>query len=82
MGKQTSKSLASTAGKIMSSSGSSKIQRQLAGSALAQKGNSKETSERMETVASKAMKSDKYSAKTKSLAASVLSQSTKKYGER
>ncbi len=59
MGKQTSKSLASTAAKVMSSTNSSKIQRQLAGSALAQKGNSKETSERMETVASKVMKSDK-----------------------
>jgi hypothetical protein len=82
MGKQTSKSLASTAAKVMSSTNSSKIQRQLAGSALAQKGNSKETSERMETVASKVMKSDKYSVETKSLAASVLSQSTKKAWEK
>lgn len=82
MVKKTSKSLASTAGKVMSNKGSSKIQRQLAGSALAQKGNSKETSERMEAVASKVMKSDKYSAATKSLAGSVLSQSTKKAWEK
>lgn len=82
MGKQTSKSLASTAAKVMSKNSSSKIQRQLAGSALAQKGNSKETSERMEAVASKVMKSDKYNADTKSLAASVLSQSTKKPWEK
>jgi len=82
MGKQTSKSLASTAAKVMGNKGSSKIQRQLAGSALAQKGNSKETSERMEAVASKVMKSDKYSGQTKSLAASVLSQSTKKSWEK
>lgn len=82
MEKQTSSSLASMAAKIMADNGSSKIQRQLAGSALAQKGNSKETSERMETVASKVMKSDKYNAATKSLAASVLSQATKKPWEK
>ena len=82
MGKQTSSSLASAVAKIMGDNSSSKIQRQLAGSALAQKGNSKETSERMEAVASKVMKSDKYNAATKSLAASVMSQSTKKSWEK
>ena len=82
MEKQTSSGLASAAAKIMGDNRSSKIQRQLAGSALAQKGNSKETSERMEAVASKVMKSDKYNAETKSLAASVLSQSTKKPWEK
>jgi len=82
MGKQTSSSLASAAAKIMGDNSSSKIQHQLAGSALAQKGNSKETSERMEAVASKVIKSDKYNAATKSLAASVMSQSTKKSWEK
>lgn len=82
MGKQTSSLLASMAAKIMGDSSSSKIQRQLAGSALAQKGNSKETSERMEGIASKVMKSDKYNMATKSLAASVMSQATKKYWEK
>ena len=82
MGKQTSSSLASAAAKIMGDNSSSKIQRQLAGSALAQKGNSKETSERMEGLASMVMKSDKYSAATKSLAASVMSQATKKPWEK
>ena len=82
MGKQTSESIASMAAKVMGDNSSSKIQRQLAGSALAQKGNSKETSERMEAVASKVMKSDKYNAATKSLAASVMSQATKKSWEK
>ena len=82
MGKQTSKSLASKAAKVMGNKSSSQIQRQLAGSALAQKGNSKETSERMEAVAAKVMKSDKYNADTKSLAASVMSQATKKAWEK
>jgi len=82
MGKQTSSSLASMAAKIMADNSSSKIQRQLAGSALAQKGNSKETSERMEGLASMVMKSDKYNAATKSLAASVMSQATKKSWEK
>ena len=82
MGKQTSSSLASAAAKIMGDNGSSKIQRQLAGSALAQKGNSKETSERMEGLASMVMKSDKYNVTTKSLAASVMSQATKKSWEK
>ena len=82
MGKQTSSGLASMAAKIMADNSSSKIQRQLAGSALAQKGNSKETSERMEGLASMVMKSDKYNAATKSLAASVMSQATKKSWEK
>lgn len=82
MAKQTSKSIASTAAKVMSNNNSSKIQRQLAGSALSQRGNAKETSERMEELASKVMQSDKYNADTKSLAASVLSQSTKKTWEK
>lgn len=82
MGKQTSEGLASQAGKIMSDKNSSQIQKKLAGSILAQRGNSKETSEEMEGLASAVLKSDKYNADTKSLAASALSQSTKKPWEK
>jgi hypothetical protein len=82
MGKATSKPVASTAAKVMNDKGSSNIQRQLAGSVLAQYGNGKVTSERMETKASQVLQSEKYNATTKSLAASALSQSTKKPNER
>lgn len=82
MAKQTSNAVASMAAKVMSSNSSSKIQRQLAGSALSQTGNKKVTSEKMETIASKVMQSDKYNSETKGLAASVLSQSTKKAWEK
>lgn len=82
MSKQTTSSIASLAGKVMSNPNSSKIQLELAGSALAQYKSNKVTSEHMEAKASLVLQSSKYSAETKGLAASVLSQSTKKPWER
>jgi hypothetical protein len=82
MGKQTSSNIASLAGQVMSNPNSSKVQLQLAGSALAQYKSGKVTSEQMETKASLILQSPKYNDVTKGLAASVLSQSTKKSWER
>jgi predicted 2-oxoglutarate/Fe(II)-dependent dioxygenase YbiX len=82
MSKQTSSNIASLAGQVMSNNNSSNIQRQLAGSALAQHHSGKNTSEYMEAKASQVLQSSKYNAETKQLAASVLSQSTKKSWER
>lgn len=76
--KQTSEGLASMAAKALSDPNSSKIQKELAGSALAQHSTGKETGAEMETKASNVLKSKKYSEETKGLAASVLSQSNKK----
>ena len=75
--KQTGSQIASLAGEVLSSDSSSKIQRQLAASALAQTGNKKQTGAEMETIASKALTSPKYNDTTKALAASVLAQSNK-----
>lgn len=73
--KQTSKKVASKAGKILSVPNSSKIQKELAGSALAQARTSKETGKEMETKASAVLRSSKYSDETKGLAASLVAQS-------
>jgi len=75
MAKKTSTSLASLAWKIMQDKNSSKIQRELAGSALSQFWSKKVSSEEMEAKAQKVLLSDKYSDETKSLAGSVFSQS-------
>jgi len=75
--KKTSASMASLASEILQDPNASKIQKSLAGSALAQSGSSKQTGSAMETKASKALQSDKYSETTKKLAGSVLSQSKK-----
>lgn len=75
--KQTSKDIASKASKILKDPNASKIQKSLAGSALAQSSTGKQTSSEMETIASDVQKSEKYSKKTQSLAGSVLSQSNK-----
>lgn len=75
--KQTSKKKASDAAKVLSDPNASKIQKELAGSVLAQSKTDKVTSKEMEQKASDVLKSDKYSYKTKSLAGSVLSQSDK-----
>lgn len=75
MAKKTTTSLASLAWKIMQDKNSSKIQRELAGSALSQYNSKWVTSEEMEKKAQKVLLSDKYSDETKSLAGSVLSQS-------
>lgn len=58
-------------------SGSSEIQRKLAGSVLAQAGTTKQTGTQMEDIAARVLTSDKYNEVTKTLAGSVLSQSNK-----
>lgn len=73
--KKTSKPVAREASKVLRDPNASKIQKSLAGSALAQSNTNKKTSKKMETVASNASKSKKYNKKTKSLSGSVLSQS-------
>ncbi len=59
----------------MQNPNSSKIQRELAGSALAQFNSWRESSEKMESKAQKVLLSGKYSNETKSLAGSIFSQS-------
>lgn len=76
--KKTSKQIASEAGKILNDPNASKIQKQLAGSALSQVARGKQTGSEMEDMASKVLDSNKYNSETKSLAGSVLSQSNKK----
>jgi len=76
--KQSSHKTASQAARILNNPRSSKISKELAGSALAQSQTSKQTGKEMESKASFVMKSPKYSIETKSLAASILSQSNKK----
>lgn len=75
--KKTSQALASKAAKTLKDQNSSKIQKSLAASAMAQSGTSKQTGKEIEAQASKVLQSEKYSEKTKELAASVLSQSNK-----
>ena len=65
------------ASRALRSSSTSKIQRQLAGSALSQAKSGHQTGKKMEGVASAALNSPKYSSTTKTLAGSVLSQSNK-----
>jgi hypothetical protein len=76
--KQTSKSVASLAGKTLQSSGASQVQRQLAASALAQSGTGKQTGASIEATASKALRSNSGSNVTQKLAGSVVSQSNRK----
>lgn len=75
--KTSSNRIASLAGSTLGSPSASKVQKSLAGSALAQAGTSKTTSKSMETKASSALQSQNSSTTTKSLAASVVSQSKK-----
>lgn len=75
--KQSSKSVASHAGKILQDPNASAIQRSLAASVIAQRGTSSQTGSDMETKASNVMKSDKYNSDTKELAASLVSQSNR-----
>jgi hypothetical protein len=77
MAKSSGSKVSSLAGKTLGSDGASKIQKSLAGSALAQSGTSKVTSKAMETKASGALQSEKSNAVTKSLAGSVVAQSKK-----
>ncbi|BBJ24592.1 hypothetical protein [Candidatus Nitrotoga sp. AM1P] len=76
--KQTSQSVASLASETLKDKNASHIAKQLAASALAQKGTPKQTGATMENVASKVLLSTKYSDDTKTLAASILAQSNKK----
>lgn len=75
--KQTSSKISSLASQVLTNSNSSVIQKQLAGSALAQSNTSKQTGKSMEVIASNVLQSSKYNNTTKSLAASVLAQSNK-----
>lgn len=75
--KKTSNKIASIASRILSDKGSSKIQKSLAASALAQSGTNKQTGAKLEDLASKVMNSPNYNKETKSLAGSVLAQSNK-----
>lgn len=75
--KQTSQSVASLASETLKDKNASHIAKQLAASALAQKGTPKQTGAAMEDIASKVLQSPKYSDDTKTLAASVLAQSNK-----
>ncbi|VVO40500.1 hypothetical protein [Pseudomonas fluorescens] len=79
--KQTSTSVASLASQVLRNDSSSAIQKELAGSAMAQASTGKQTGADMETRASHVLDSNKYNATTKSLAASVLAQSNKERGE-
>lgn len=71
---QTSRSMASTAGKALSNPGASAQQKSLAGSVLAQSGNGKQTSPAVAGTAAKALDDGRSNATTKSLAGSALSQ--------
>lgn len=75
--KSTSNSISSLAAQVLNNPNSSKIQKQLAGSALSQSGTKNSTGSKMETTASNALTSNKYNSTTKKLAGSVLSQSNK-----
>lgn len=75
--KKTSKTVSSLASNILKDKNSSKIQKELAGSALSQSKPKNQTGSKMEDVASKVLKSDKYNDTTKTLAGSILSQSNK-----
>lgn len=75
--KQTSQSVASLASETLKDKNASQIAKQLAASALSQKGTPKQTGAAMEDIASKVLQSPKYSDDTKTLAASVLAQSNR-----
>lgn len=76
--KVTSPKVASAAGRALANPGSSKVQRKLAGAALAQTVDGRETGEDMEAIASRALDNPRSAAVTKQLAGSILSQSNKK----
>ncbi len=76
--KRTSSKVASLAARTLQNSASSKIARELAGSALSQTGNRSQTGSIMEDKAARVLKSKKYNSDTKKLAGSVLAQANKK----
>ncbi|GGI93536.1 hypothetical protein [Shewanella gelidii] len=73
--KKTSKSVAKLAAQTLRDNKSSKIQKHLAGSVLAQSKTSKQTSKKIEAELSAILHSDKYNETTRTFAASLLSQS-------
>ena len=75
MHKKTSQNIAHLSSKVLRDPNSSKVQKELAWSALSQYKNSKTTSECIEDIAQGVLLSPKYSRITKSLAGSVFSQS-------
>ncbi|MEI7223687.1 hypothetical protein [Pectobacterium carotovorum] len=75
--KQTSSEIASIAGQTLNNSSASKLQKQLAASALSQRAASSHTSDKMETIAAKALDNPRSAELTKQLAATVLAQATK-----
>ena len=76
--KQTSPSVASTAGKTWSGAGSRAVQRSLAGSALRQAGSTAQTGAKTESAASRALGNPRSAPVTKTLAGSVVAQSNRK----
>lgn len=76
--KSTGAKVATTAGRALSDTKASGLQKSLAGSALAQAGTGKVTSKAMETKASNALKSANSSPRTRELAGSVTAQARKK----
>jgi|LSQX01.2.fsa_nt_gb hypothetical protein len=75
--KITSKKVASTAAKTLTSKSASNIQKSLAGSALRQAGTRAQTGAAIESKAGKALSRTSSAKVTKSLAGSVVSQSNK-----
>lgn len=76
--KETSNKIAKSAAQTLRDSNASKLQKSLAGSALAQTNTNKQTGKQMEAKASRALKNPKSAEKTKQLAGSVVSQSNRK----
>ncbi|WP_319404378.1 hypothetical protein [uncultured Anaeromusa sp.] len=75
--KKTTPNIAHLASEILTNPNSSRIQKQLAASALSQSQADKQTGVEMETIASRVLASNKYNNITKTLAGSILSQSNK-----
>lgn len=75
--KQTSSRIATLASETLQDTGSSKISRSLAASALSQRNPSHQTGAEMEDLASRALRNERSSDVTRELAASVLSQANK-----
>jgi hypothetical protein len=73
--KKTSDEVAKLASQVLRNPNSSKIAKELAGSALSQKNTNNQTGSEIEAKASKVLQSEKYSEETKTLAGSILSQS-------
>ena len=76
--KQTSPSVASSAGKALGSSSSSALQKSLTGPALRQSGTRVQTGASTEAKAGKALDNPHSASLTRTLAGSVASQSNKK----